>query len=89
MGGWAEMVPVCVTIEAEIVELELEERALSLADLGLDEPGLNRVVRAGLPPAGLGDLISPPAPRRSAPGPFPGTPAPPKPAALKESRTSS
>ena len=49
----AELVPVCAAIEAEIVELEAEERALFLADLGLDEPGLNRVVRAGYKLLGL------------------------------------
>ena len=49
----AEVVPVCAAIEAEIVELEAEERALFLADLGLDEPGLNRVVRAGYQLLGL------------------------------------
>ena len=49
----AEVVPVCAAIEAEIVELEAEERALFLADLGLDEPGLNRVVRAGYNLLGL------------------------------------
>jgi hypothetical protein len=49
----AEVVPVCAAIEAEIVELEPEERALFLADLGLDEPGLNRVVRAGYKLLGL------------------------------------
>ncbi|MBP6733497.1 MAG: redox-regulated ATPase YchF [Chromatiaceae bacterium] len=49
----AEVVPVCAAIEAEIVELEPEERALFLADLGLDEPGLNRVVRAGYRLLGL------------------------------------
>ena len=49
----AEVVPVCAAIEAEIVELEADERALFLADLGLDEPGLNRVVRAGYKLLGL------------------------------------
>ena len=49
----AEVVPVCAAIEAEIVELEPEERALFLADLGLEEPGLNRVVRAGYRLLGL------------------------------------
>jgi len=43
----AEVVPVCAAIEAEIVELPEEERAVFLADLGLEEPGLNRVIRAG------------------------------------------
>jgi len=49
----AEVVPVCASIEAEIVALEAEERALFLADLSLDEPGLNRVVRAGYKLLGL------------------------------------
>ncbi len=49
----AEVVPVCAAIEAEIVELEDADRADFLADLGLDEPGLNRVVRAGYRLLGL------------------------------------
>jgi GTP-binding protein YchF len=43
----AEVVPVCAAIEAEIVELDEEDRQEFLADIGLDEPGLDRVVRAG------------------------------------------
>lgn len=49
----AEVVPVCAAIEAEIVELEEDERGEFLADMGLDEPGLNRVVRAGYKLLGL------------------------------------
>ncbi|MCG8099931.1 MAG: redox-regulated ATPase YchF, partial [Candidatus Thiodiazotropha taylori] len=49
----AEVVPVCAAIEAEIVELDEDERGEFLADLGLDEPGLNRVVRAGYQLLGL------------------------------------
>jgi len=49
----AEVVPVCAAIEADIVELEDDERAEFMADLGLDEPGLNRVVRAGYRLLGL------------------------------------
>jgi GTP-binding protein YchF len=49
----AEVVPVCAAIEAEIVELEEDERVEFLADMGLDEPGLNRVVRAGYRLLGL------------------------------------
>ena len=49
----AEVVPVCAAIEAEIVELEEDEKGEFLADLGLDEPGLNRVVRAGYQLLGL------------------------------------
>ena len=49
----AEVVPVCAAIEAEIVELEEDERIEFLADIGLSEPGLNRVVRAGYKLLGL------------------------------------
>ena len=43
----AVVVPVCAKIEAEISELDDADRAEFLEDLGLDEPGLDRVVRAG------------------------------------------
>jgi GTP-binding protein YchF len=49
----ARVVPVCAAIESEIVELPEDERAEFLADLGLEEPGLNRVVRAGYRLLGL------------------------------------
>jgi GTP-binding protein YchF len=49
----AEVVAVCAAIEAEIVELEEDERGEFLADMGLEEPGLNRVVRAGYKLLGL------------------------------------
>ena len=49
----SEVVPVCAAIEAEIVELEADEREVFLADMGLDEPGLNRVVHAGYRLLGL------------------------------------
>jgi len=49
----AEVVAVCAAIESEIVELEEAERTEFLAELGLDEPGLNRVVRAGYRLLGL------------------------------------
>jgi GTP-binding protein YchF len=43
----AMVVPICAAIEAEIAQLDEEEKKEFLDDLGLDEPGLNRVVRAG------------------------------------------
>lgn len=43
----AMVVPICAAIEAEISQLEDDEKKEFLDDLGLDEPGLNRVVRAG------------------------------------------
>ncbi|MBK5939296.1 redox-regulated ATPase YchF [Halochromatium roseum] len=49
----AVVVPVCAAIEADIVELDEAERAEFMADLGLEEPGLNRVVRAGYRLLGL------------------------------------
>ena len=49
----AQMVAVCAAIEAEIVELEVDERKEYLQELGFDEPGLNRVIRAGYKLLGL------------------------------------
>ena len=43
----APVVAVCASIEAEMTELEADELNEFLSDLGLDEPGLNRVIRAG------------------------------------------
>lgn len=43
----SEVVPICAAIEAEIAALDDEDKADFLADLGQDEPGLNRVIRAG------------------------------------------
>ena len=40
------VVAICAKIEAEISELEDEDKILFLSELGLDEPGLNRVIRA-------------------------------------------
>ena len=49
----AVVVPVCAAIEAEIGELPDAEKGEFLADLGLNEPGLNRVIRAGYELLGL------------------------------------
>ena len=43
----AELVAICNKLEAEIAELDDEERAEFLGDLGMEEPGLDRVIRAG------------------------------------------
>ncbi|MGB5650655.1 MAG: redox-regulated ATPase YchF [Sedimenticolaceae bacterium] len=43
----AEVVPVCAAIEAELAELDESDKAEFLAEMGLEEAGLNRVVRAG------------------------------------------
>jgi len=49
----SSVVAVCAAIEAEIVQLERDEREEFLAEIGQTEPGLNRVVRAGYPLLGL------------------------------------
>jgi ribosome-binding ATPase len=46
-GENAVVVVVCAAIEAEISELEDEDKAEFLSEMGLDEPGLNRVIRGG------------------------------------------
>ena len=43
----AIVVPVCAEIESEIAELDEAEKAEFMTDLGLTEPGLNRVIRGG------------------------------------------
>ena len=43
----AQLVPRCNKLEAEIAELDDEDKLEFLADLGMEEPGLNRVIRAG------------------------------------------
>ena len=43
----AQVVPVCAAIEAELAVMEEEDRTEFLAEMGLEEPGLDRVVRAG------------------------------------------
>ena len=43
----AVVVAICNKLEAEIAELDAAARAEFLADLGMEEPGLNRVIRAG------------------------------------------
>ncbi|MEW6168896.1 MAG: redox-regulated ATPase YchF [Pseudomonadota bacterium] len=49
----AQVVAVCAAIEAEIAQLDDADKAAFLADLGLEEPGLNRVIRAAYTLLGL------------------------------------
>jgi GTP-binding protein YchF len=49
----SEVVAVCAALEMEMAELEDDEKQEFLAEMGLDEPGLNRVVRAGYHLLGL------------------------------------
>ena len=41
------VVPVCAAIESDLAEMEDADREEFMAELGLEEPGLNRVIRAG------------------------------------------
>ncbi len=43
----AEVVVLCASLEAELSELDADEQAEFLADLGQSEPGLHRLIRAG------------------------------------------
>ena len=47
------VVPVCASLEAEIMDMTDEEKLEFLAEIGLEEPGLNRVIRAGYQLLGL------------------------------------
>ena len=49
----APVVPVCASLEAEIADLEGPDKLAFLADLGLAEPGLDRVIHAGYKLLGL------------------------------------
>jgi GTP-binding protein YchF len=47
------VVQICGKIESEIAELAEEEKVAFLKDMGMDQPGLNRVIRAGYELLGL------------------------------------
>jgi len=49
----ADVVPVCAAIEAEIAQLDAADRMAFLEELGLHEPGLDRVIRAAYHLLGL------------------------------------
>ncbi len=49
----AQVVPVCAAIEEELSQLEDADKLAFLQDMGLEEPGLNRVIRAGYTLLGL------------------------------------
>ena len=49
----APVVVLCAKIEAELADLDDEDKMAFLADLGLEEPGLNRLIRAGYQLLGL------------------------------------
>jgi GTP-binding protein YchF len=47
------VVPVCAAIEAEIADMPDEDKTVFLADMGMNEPGLDRVIRAAFTLLGL------------------------------------
>ncbi|SER57381.1 hypothetical protein SAMN05421690_103917 [Nitrosomonas sp. Nm51] len=49
----APVVAICAALESEIADLSDEDKQVFLADIGLDEPGLNRLVRAAYDLLGL------------------------------------
>jgi len=49
----APVVAICAKIESEIADLEDEDKVMFLAEMGLEEPGLNRVIRAAYDLLGL------------------------------------
>jgi hypothetical protein len=49
----APVVAICAALEAQIVDLSDEDKHVFLADLGLEEPGLNRLIRAAYDLLGL------------------------------------
>jgi len=49
----APVVAICAAIEAQMADLDDEEKQIFLADMGLEQPGLNRLIRAGYALLGL------------------------------------
>jgi ribosome-binding ATPase len=49
----APMVAICAATEAEIADLDDEDKEVFLADMGMEEPGLNRLIRAAFKLLGL------------------------------------
>ncbi|MBI42561.1 redox-regulated ATPase YchF [Marinobacter lutaoensis] len=49
----AVVVPICNKLEAEISELDDDEKTMFLEEMGMEEPGLDRVIRAGYTLLGL------------------------------------
>ncbi|MEY2777584.1 MAG: Ribosome-binding ATPase YchF [Pseudomonadota bacterium] len=52
-GQGAPVVAICAAIEAEIADMPDEDKAVFLSDMGMDEPGLNRLIRAAFGLLGL------------------------------------
>ncbi len=52
-GQNAPIVAICASIESEIADLDDEDKHAFLADMGMDEPGLDRLIRAAFKLLGL------------------------------------
>ncbi len=57
-GEGAEALAVCARLEAELAEMDPEDQREFLAELGLTEPGLSRIIRAGYRLLGLCTFFS-------------------------------
>lgn len=49
----APVVAICAKVEADIADMSDEDKEMFLEDMGMEEPGLNRVIRAGYKLLGL------------------------------------
>jgi GTP-binding protein YchF len=49
----APVVAICAALEADMADMSDEDKRVFLADIGLEEPGLNRLIRAGFQTLGL------------------------------------
>ncbi len=49
----AAVLPICARMESEIADMDAEDKAMFLEDLGLEESGLNRIIREGYALLGL------------------------------------
>ncbi|MFQ5995910.1 MAG: redox-regulated ATPase YchF [Acidiferrobacterales bacterium] len=54
----SEVVAVCAEVEADLAEMSVDEQRAFLEDMGLEQPGLNRLVRAGYRLLGLVTFFS-------------------------------
>ena len=64
----APVVAICAKTEAELADMTDEDRLLFLHEMGQDEPGLNRLIRAAFEPAGAADLLHRRRRRKCVPG---------------------
>jgi GTP-binding protein YchF len=54
----APVVAICASLEAQIADLDADEKAIFLADMGVDEPGLDRLIHAGYKLLGLDTFLT-------------------------------